>query len=358
VATTGNRSEIAKTIPITARAGAEPRSVMSLRPRKLPRLRRGDELKLSAEVQVTTTCVTASGRCIGRPYSFTPRVSARIVLADRRRAASGPEHVEALSRPQTIGCHQQRPDRNHHCVLVFRNVVDRLRKAGRRPCALARCHLNLILSAHSRRAIPGNVLIVGADRPDGSVEQDMGRLNATVIPRGVRAHIRHARSKRRVHRRLPEGSPGSGGWRVVGSLKLRHLERGDIIAAAARERTGIGGLPYSAYVSSELVLAGSRRSVHPFRRDATLEGFVTEANGFNCTQGPSAYRTPCVTRKAGVVRIRRHPVDRHGHPRPLFVNLISRSFPKLASARAGDAARVLGGGFVAAAIYPRRGRIR
>jgi hypothetical protein len=52
-----------------------------------------------------------------------------------------------------------------------------------------------------------------------------------------------------------------------------------------------------------------------------------------------------------VTRIRRHSVDRHGQPRPLYLNLIMRSFPKLASARPGDAARVLRGGFLAAVLY-------
>jgi hypothetical protein len=54
-----------------------------------------------------------------------------------------------------------------------------------------------------------------------------------------------------------------------------------------------------------------------------------------------------------MARIRRHPVNRHGRPRPLYLNLISRSFPKLAHARRGDAARVLGGGFVTATIFPK-----
>jgi hypothetical protein len=352
MATSGNRSELVRTVPITRTRGAAPRSVMSIGPRKLPKLRRGDVLKLSAELQVTTTCVTAGPRCVGRPYSFTPSASARLVLADSKSAAHGRSHVAALSGRQQVRCHQQRPNRNHHCVLVFRNVRARLGRHRRRPCPLRSCHINLVLSARSARAQAGNKLIVGADRPDGSIEQDMGRLNAIVIPKGAAAHTRQARSRKRVRRSLREGSPGSGGWRVVYSVKLQHLERGDVIAAAARARTGIGALPYSTYVASELVVAGRRTSVHPFRHDVTLDGFVTEANGFNCTQGPSAYRTPCVTRKAGVARVRRHPVNRHGRPRPLYLNLIQRSFPKLAHARPGDRAQVLGGGFVAATVYP------
>jgi hypothetical protein len=349
--TSGNGSELETTVPITKEAGAAPRSVLTLGPRQLPKLHRGDLVKLSAEVQVTTTCVTQSARCVGRPYGFTPRATARIVVADRKRAAKGRRHVAAISRPQSVRCHQPRPNRNHHCVLVFRNVKARLGRHRRLPCALHRCHLNVILGASSHRSAPGNVLIVGADRPDGRIAQDMGRLNAVVIPRDAHPHVQRRRSGRRVSRLLPEGHPGSGGWRVVYSLKLKHLGAGDVIAAAARARTGIGALSYSAYLPSELIIAGNRRSTNPFPRNVSLNGLVTEANGFNCTQGPSAYRTPCVTRKAGLALIRRRPLDRHGRPRPLYLNLIQRSFPKLATARPRDAAQVLGGGFVAATIY-------
>jgi len=326
---------------------------MSLGPAKLPRLRRGDVLKLSAEVQVTTTCVDASARCIGRQYGFTPAVAARLVLAAHSRATGGPG-VQALSGPQTVRCHQPRPNRNHHCVLVFRNVARRLGATRRLPCRLSRCHVNLVLDAHNRAARAGDVLIIGADRPDGSVQQDMGRLNAVVIPREIDPHAHLLHATRRIHDSLPEGAERSGGWQVVYSLKLAGLERGDVIAAAARAVTGIGPLHYSAFVSSQLIVAGGRASTHPFRRDVNLKALVTEANGFNCTQGPSAYRSPCVTRKAGVARIRRHPVDRRGRPRPLYLNLIMRSFPKLARAAPGDAAAVLRGGFLAATVYPRR----
>jgi hypothetical protein len=308
-------------------------------------------MKLSAEVQVTTTCVTRTARCIGRQYGFSPAVDARLVLAARGREVAGPS-AAAVSGRQSVRCHQPRPNRNHHCVLVFRNVAVRLGRARLRLCRPHGCHVNLVLDAHSPRAEPGDVLVIGADRPNGTVEQDMGRLNAIVIPRGSRPPPERLRATRRIHRSLPEGAPGSGGWRTVYSLKLSGLERGDVIAAAARARTGIGPLPYSAFVSSQLIIAGSRASTHPFRRDVNLDGRLTEANGFNCTQGPSAYETPCLTRKAGAARIRRHPVDRRGRPRSLYLNLIMRSFPKLARAGPGDAAAVLRGGFLAATVYP------
>src|SRR5204863_400973 len=154
------------------------------------------------------------------------------------------------------------------------------------------------LDAHHSGATRGEKVIVGADRPGGGIQQDMGRLSAVVIPRGAKPHLHRRTANHVVTHRIPEGSPGSGGWRVIYSLKLKHLEPGEVIAATARERTGIGGLPYSTFISSELLIGPSRHATHPFGHVISLDGLLTEANGFNCTQGPSAYRTPCLTRKA------------------------------------------------------------
>ena len=341
--TTGNGSELVSRLPITGSAGAAPRVAMSLGPRKLGRLHRGDKLKVYAEVEVTTTCVTASSRCIGRHYLFSPTIGARLMIARRKHSAAG-HGVRAISRHETVTCHQPRPNRNHHCVLVFEHVTSRVAHPKRLPCRLSKCRINLVLDAHHSGATRGEKVIVGADRPAGGIQQDMGRLGAVVIPRGAKPHLHRRRTRHIVTHRIPEGSPGSGGWQVIYSLKLKHLEPGEVIAATARERNGIGGLPYSAFISSELLIGPSRRATHPFGHVVSLDGLLTEANGFNCTQGPSAYRTPCVTRKAGVAHVRHRPLGRKGHPRPLYLNLISRSFPKLAHAGPGDAARVLGGG--------------
>src|SRR4051794_36038441 len=55
--TTGNDSELVKTLPISRHSGGEKRVVMSLRPSDLPRFRQGDALKISSEFQTTNTCV-------------------------------------------------------------------------------------------------------------------------------------------------------------------------------------------------------------------------------------------------------------------------------------------------------------
>jgi hypothetical protein len=59
----------------------------------------------------------------------------------------------------------------------------------------------------------------------------------------------------------------------------------------------------------------------------------------------------------GLITIRRNAVTHRGRPKPLYVNLISRSFPKLARAGPGDRARIRGSGHLEVKRFPgpRRG---
>ena len=341
-ATTGNNSELVATIPIARRRGREPRVVMSLPPSRLPPLRRGDRLRASAEVQVTTTCVVRGPRCIGRPYRFTPTVDAKLVLAPGRRRTGG-RGTARLGRRQSVGCHQPRPNRNHHCVLVPKGTR-KLARPRRLPCRPRECHLNLVVDAHHGHARPGNVLVIGTDRPDGSIDQDFGRLNALVVPRRPHRPV-HRRTRHRRHRSIPVSANGPARKRVVYAVRMPRLKRGDVLRVRARQRTAIGRLPYNAYVGSEVILAGRPRATRPSRAakraaPTGLRGRITESNGFNCTHGPSAYRTPCATRKAGLLEIAHDAVDRRGRPKRLYVNLVSHLSPKLARARPGDRAPV------------------
>ena len=148
---------------------------------------------------------------------------------------------------------------------------------------------------------------------------------------------------------------------MIYSVRMPRLNRGDILTARARQTTAIGQLPYSAYVNSEVILAGTPGATHPSRvakRSAALRGRITEANGFNCTQGPSAFSTPCVTLKTGLLVMRRDAVSRRGRPKPLYVNLVSRSFPKLARARPGDRARIKRAGRLEVTRFPKPRRSR
>ncbi len=342
-ATTTGDAERVDTIPITRHPGAGPRVALSLAAHELPTLRRGDRLRALGEVQVTNTCALIERRCIGRLYSFDPRVKAWLVAGASSRATHGPS-ARRISRRESLECGQRRPNRNHHCVLVIPNGGMTVRSPRRLPCPRARCHINLVVSAHHPSARAGNRLVIGADTPSGGVRRGKGRVSAAVIRAGVRPRVRKAASARRVSRRIPMDR--SGGWTSVYSVRLSNLQRGDVLIARARQILDVGHLDNAVFDSSRIILAQGRHKVTsgPLARSAGAPRTFTEANGFNCTHGPSAYRTPCVSRKAGLTTVARTPVDRRGRPIPLYVNLISRGFLKEAQPKGGGAAHVLPGG--------------
>ncbi len=354
VVATGTRSELVKSIAIRRSAARSRTSVMSLR---LPDLADADRIKLTSEVTVTNTCVEPGPRCIGTRYRYSPTVGAQLRLASRRTAA-GRRGTIPLSERRTVTCSQRLPDRNHHCPLVFAEPATGLGALGRLPCRRDDCRVNLVLDAYDRRARPGNRLVIGADRPDGSVAQDRGRLSAIVFRKGfdIPALENAVDRPRRHHLSMVAGALGGrkGGHEVTYSARVPNVERGTVISAEARQRLGIGHLRYSAFVSTELILASRRGQTSPDRvakGAATFNGHLTETSGFNCTQGPSAFRTPCVSHRAGLAQLRSEP-RKDGQAVPLYVNLVSRTFPKRTSARPGQRARILPGGGIDVVAYP------
>jgi hypothetical protein len=343
-ATTGNHSEIRKTVPVARRKWDEKRVVMSLGPGKLPTFQDGDVLRTSAEVQISNTCIVFyAERCIGRRYRKSPREDARIVLADRRMRTGG-RHAKTIAETDSLRCHQPRPDRNHHCVLVFPPARTKVRHPHDLPCRPAACHLNLVLEADHPRARHGEVVLVGADTPSGTVRQDKGRLTAIVldgqVPPPKRFH-----TDRRVSSSVPVAPEGRRGRRVVYSQRVNRVRKGDVLEVSARHLITISSLPYSSFIGTHVILARGRHGVA-----APAMSEITETNGFNCTHGPSAYRDPCLTRKSGALRVR-HTFTRHGHRAPAYVNVVVTGKAKRTSARPGDRLHVLAGGSLAVRRY-------
>jgi hypothetical protein len=341
---THNFAEIRKTVPIARNKWDKKRVVMSLGPRRLPTFHRGDVLRTSAEVLISNTCIVFyAARCIGRHYRISPREDARIVLADRR-LRSGDRHVRTIAGTDSLRCHQPRPDRNHHCVLVFPPARMKLRHPHHLPCRPDACHLNLVLEADHPRARHGEVILVGADRPDGTVRQDKGRLNAIVlhgqVPPPASFH-----TGRRVSSVVPVAPAGRRGRRVVYSQRINRVRRGDVLEVSARHLVTISSLPYSSFIGTHVILARGRHGVA-----ASPAYEITETNGFNCTHGPSAYRDPCRTRKFGALRVH-HTVIRDGRRAPAYVNVVVAGKAKRASPQPGDRLHVLAGGSLAVRRY-------
>jgi hypothetical protein len=340
-ATTGDNSEMRTTVPIARRKWSKRRVVMSLGPGALPTFHRNDVLRTSAEVQITTTCVVPGPRCIGRSYGYSPREDARIVLANRREASGG-SHAKVIAETHSVRCHQKRPQRNHHCVLVFPPKPTKIQHPHHLPCRPGNCHLNLVLEADHRPAHKGQVIVVGADTPSGGVRQDKGRLNAITLHGQVPPAKRY-RTAKRHSRSIPIAPSGKDGRRVIYSQRIAHLHKGDVIEASARHLVTISSVPYPSFVSTDVILTHGPHAVSPTgiaTKAVSARGSLTEANGFNCTHGPSQYRSPCRTRKAGAARIT-HTIAGHGHSIPLFLNVVCAAAPKLTQARPDDRIRVL-----------------
>ncbi len=335
---TGRRAELRDTVPIANHVGQKTRSVLSV---KLPQLRTGQRIRFSGEVVITTTCVDPSSRCIGRSYGYDPHLRAQIVLARRAQSHRG-RSTKPISNAVSLTCEQTRPNRNHHCPLTVRTNTFKVNKLKKLPCKPKKCRLNMIVDATSDAAGGNEFVVVGSDQPNGSVEGGKARLSAAIS--SGRIEISKQRTTRRISNQIDPAF--EGGKTVVFSQKLGNLQAGDVLLINARQRTAIKGLPY--FVSNQIVVTTKRRKTRPSRltrRIIARSGLASETTGFNCTLGPSAFRSPCVAVKVGMAYVESTPKRKNGKPQPLYVNLVSRSFPKLAQGRYPPA-QVLRGGML------------
>ena len=320
--TTGNASELIDSVPITATRNADRRVVISLGPEQLPRLQSGDRLEVGGEVQVSTTCVDSGPRCVGSRYDFNPTVGAQIMLAASQDAEAP---AIALSEPRQVLCKQRRPQRNHHCTLAFPNIEIGIGDLATLPCPANACYVNMVLGASHWRARSGNVVVLGADLPDGSVKQDKGRLNV-VHSRAETPAPTESSSSELVTPFLQLNEEGKVKRRVIHSVEIPAPREGEVLAADGSFLSTIDELPFNTLVSARFIVAEAPTSVESSgvaKSSSALRGEITESNGFNCTQGASGYATPCTTEKSGALQITRDAVDASGAPVSLYINLVA-----------------------------------
>jgi hypothetical protein len=336
VATSGNRSETRKTIPITRRSQADHRVVMSMRPRNLPDLKAGDRLVASAELMVTVDCIKRARSCVGRPYLYNPRVGARLVIASGRNATGG-RRATPISARKRITCRgEPLSSRQHHCLIVFKHPSLSVHHPGALPCAPAACRVNLVLDAHSRHAHRGDKLVIGNNRPTGRIGRDKGRINVIRLRPGSQPPPPKAVSHHRRRRFVPLDETPT----VVVSQRLTGLRKDAQLAVLARFKTDVSRLPYTARVSSQLILARGPRATKPsprVKRIASFDGEIDELNASNCTK----VQTPCPYTKVGVLRMRRDARGSSGRPISLYVNLYVIANPKRARRRPGNRLPIL-----------------
>jgi hypothetical protein len=342
VATTGNHSERIESVPIAKRPGARDKVAMSLGPEDLPRIEAGDRLRASGEVQFSTTCVSEHPGCIGRPYQVNPKLTARIVLA------GAPDQTDSntpLSVQKQVRCKQQRPNRNHHCTLVMPNLETTISDVASLPCPPNACYANLVVGAFNKRAQRGNRVVLGGDRPDGSVAQDKGRLNVVHARADVPAPSEQSTTEL-VNSELPLTEGSKEKRRVIHSLAISAPRKGEVLAFNAGWKATIDQLPFNTFLSTRVIVAEAPTATSPSglaRSAPQLRGLAAESNGFNCTQGRSGYPSPCDVAKAGAIRFIKDAVDPStGLPATLYLNVVAAAKPLLARRVKGDE-RVLAG---------------
>lgn len=333
--TTGKRSELMPTIPITRAAGDAKRVVMSLGPggrgpSRLRDVRPGDRLHVLAEVEVTTDHHDPD-QAVATAYGYAPRVKGYIVLA------GDPGSVDPTDERCLVGTSGSAPltHRQHHRVLVFDESIEV-------PDLDLPWHLNLVLQASHRRAVRGNVLLVGENEPDRTVGQDKGRLNAVRVRPGTHPTPRAVRTASRKARGIPVVPSAKT---VVYSKRMNGLRGGEQLEVRAKIRTSAARLRYPARISTRIFLADSPTAADTGGHAAQIAAYggeIGEHNGFNCEGGP------CVTERVGVLHIDASAT------RPLYVNVVADSGDPLKEGRSrpGDKLRVLDGGGVEIVRYP------
>jgi hypothetical protein len=325
VATTGNDSELRRTVKIKKRKGPG-RVVMSMGPDVLPSLADGDRLFTTAELEVTTDCAQKGPGCAGTPYKYNPSFTARLILASSPDARAGEGTLEIGS--QRRKCNQR--DFGHHCVMVF--TGSSLDVNGQLPCAPGSCYLNLVVESHKRKAKKGNRLLMGENEPDGSVAGDKGRINVTRFSPASQPATPSTTTTTPLATSIPVRK---GEGVVVYSQELTGLERKEQLRVSSGMTSNVTQLDYAALVRSRLILAPDPTATDPGKEVKELtepKGEISEANGFNCTQR----RPICRSTKVGVIGMRRDAEDEAGDPIPLYVNLVVDTAKPGATPALGD----------------------
>jgi hypothetical protein len=208
--------------------------VMSLGPgspsySSMPDLAPGDELEISAELEVTTDARVAQW-AVKQPYSYDPKIRARLLLAaDPEATEPRRGRAKALTPLRKETC----VNAQHHHRLVFEPFSYIIPAAGL-PWK-GDSYLNLVLSAHHPKARSDQILLIGQNEPPprkgepAFVKGDQGKLNivrcrGTPKPRG-----KVATTKRPLVTEVPIVK---GQQVVVYSLALPELEEDEQLVLA------------------------------------------------------------------------------------------------------------------------------
>lgn len=271
----------------------------------VPDLRGGDRLEVLAEIEVTVDLTPAElaansrsgGKATGKPYDFSPEVSAQLLLA------SSPSATTAGPNALAIGpaLRKQVSHDLHHAVFVFDGAVDRafLDIPAKGLAWTGRSYVNLVLSASHSAAKSGQVVIVGQNNFDGIPSTKMSSITLLRRRPAVQVDPTPTVNKPPTALSLPLAITSP---RVIYSVPLANLKANEQIRAQAVIDAKVSGL-VRGRLSAEVFLADSPTQTGPIGKSyaasiSSGKGKLTRSNGFN-----SLPRVTTRYRKVGAIRI-------------------------------------------------------
>jgi len=265
---------------------------------------------------------------------------------------TGPAQTLQIGRAERITCSQRQPHRNRHCLLSLPRREITL--PAKLPCAQS-CWVSLVGEAVNRKAKPGHKVVVGSHERSGKIHQSRSDLVVARTRPGDAPPAKPLVSTKPRRKQLPLVDEGQGVRdRVVYSVPVKAPRAGEQIFAEAALRIRIGHLKHKVAVRNQIVLAEKPTATQPGRaaRRITADkkrGKISLRNGWTCTKGPSAHKSPCLVHKPGAIRIA------SSSPRTFYVNLVVGTEARLLDGqrfRKGKKARV-GRGSLRVWRYPR-----
>jgi hypothetical protein len=343
VAATKKGSEKALTVPVE-RSGERAHVVLSMSQRgsghdSLPDLAPGDELQVSAEVEVTTDCKVKQDDCVGPPYGYDPRVEARLLLADSEDASDGkPGHARVIDRQSRVVDHDR-----HHDVFVFDDVKFPVPDQGM-PWN-GPTFVNVAVSAKDRRAADGHVVLIGQNEIENGKPKVVGGMSGISVIRSRPSSVRRPEVIRTDHRRVDSIPVIKGETRVVYAQELKDLREGEQLVVKAEVKTSANHLTYPARVTLEVILAEDPKEAKPgnrVRQITKTEGEICPRNGKNCLHNEESMTSS----KVGVLRIEKDAKQ------PLYVLVVLVTGDPLQKRRPGDELRIREGGSLRIFRFP------
>jgi hypothetical protein len=307
----------------------------------LPDLRAGDQLEVSAELEVTTDLTPTEltqnhGKgCASQPYDYPPEVTAALILTTSATGILPAAGTSVIASKIVSISHDA-----HHFVFVF----DRARVTVP-PGWQGRGVVNLILAVSHASALAGQCLLIGQNEPDGSVAPDMGGISAARL----RGHSPRPQVQREARLRV-QGIRihGNQAPKVVYSLPLKDLRANEQMTVYAKVAASATKLATRARLSTRVFLADSPTQTTPgsgyASQVAANKGRVTKRNGFNYLPG----RVGPPTQKAGVLRI----IKDVPPSRTVYLNVVCDGGDPSKRSRASDQLKLKNTGYVAVRRFP------